>query len=270
MKKLLTILTGVLITVLVLSFAKDAVIKASVEKGAELVTGLQLKMGSLNVGAVKTIVGIRDITLFNPSGFPDRIMLSMPEIYVDYDLPAVFKGKVHLEDMRIDLKEFTIVKNKNGELNLDSLKVVQAEKEGRKPQEKEKQRLPEMQIDKLELKIGKVVYKDYSQGEAPSVKEFNVNLSERYEDIKDPYSLVSLIVVKTLMNTTIARLTEFDLNGLKGTVSEPLATARMAVTEATAQVKETVETVKDVAEALKKTGGELKEKLKLPFGAGGQ
>ncbi len=277
MKKLLIILIGILAIALILSFAKDMIIKASVEKGVEVVTGLRLNTQSFRVGIINSLVGIKNLQLFNPKGYEDRIMLDMPEIYVDYDLPAIIKGKVHLEEVRINLKEFMVVKNEKGELNLDSLKVVQAQKEGEKPEEKEKGKAPEIQIDSLELKIGKVIYKDYSKGGAPSIKEFNINLDERYENITDPYSLVSLIVVRALMGTTIASLTNFDLGGLKGTVSDTLASAQQIATEAAAKAQEALKgTTQKAQEATKKTQEtlkkatedlkDLKEKIKLPFG----
>ena len=273
MKKLLTLLIGILAILLVLSFVKDVIVKTSVEKGVEFVTGLPLRMRSLNVGIIRTLVEIRNLRLFNPKGYSDKVMLDMPEIYVDYDLPAVFKGKIHLEEMRINMREFTVVKNEKGELNLDSLKVVQAQKDSRAPREKEKGKIPEIQIDALELKIGKVIYKDYSKGGAPSIKEFNVNLNERYENITNPYSLVSLIVVKTLMNTTIAGLADFDLKGLQGTISDTLASAQKMATEAVAQAQEVMtqtqqkaqKAIEETQEAIQKKAEELKETFKLPF-----
>jgi len=287
-KKPITILVGILAILLVLSFAKDMIVKVSVEKGVQVVTGLPLKIRGFNVGIIKTLVGIKDLRLFNPKGYKDKIMLDMPEIYVDYDLPAIFKGKIHLQEMRINMKQFTVVKNENGELNLDSLKVVQAQKEGKKPQEKtakEGGKAPEIQIDSLKLKIGKVIYKDYSRGGAPSVKEFNINLDEEYENITDPYSLVSLIIVKTLMNTTIASLTNFDLGGLKGTVSDTLASAQKVMGEAAAQAeaavqegarqaqeaaaqaqKEAEKALTDAQKSIQDATKGLQEKIKLPFG----
>ena len=89
----------------------------------------------------------------------------MPEIYVDYDLPAIVKGKVHLTEVRINLKEFMVVKNEKGELNLDSLNVVQEQqprkKRAKEPEPKEEGKEPDLQIDVLELKIGKVIYKAF-------------------------------------------------------------------------------------------------------------
>lgn len=270
MKKVVIIVVSILAILLILSFMKNMIAKVGIEKGVQMVTGLKLRMGSLNVGIRKTIVGIRNLKLYNPKGYQDKIMLDMPEIYVNYDLPAIFKNKVHIEEMRIDLKEFMVVKNEKGELNLDSLKVVQAQKEGKKPEEKEKAKVPDIQIDSLRLKIGKVIYKDYSKGSKPSVREFNVNLDEKYENITNPYALVSLIVVKALANTTIASLTNFDLGGLKGTIGNTLATAQKvagkAVGVATGTLKMTTETAKEVTQVIGDTAKELKNKLKLPFG----
>lgn len=284
MKKIGMIIAIVLAVMLVLSFAKNIIAKTSVSAGVRAITGLKLSMRSMNIGIFRTLIAIKALKLHNPTGFPDKLMLQMPEIYVDYDLGALLKKKVHLEELRLNLEEFTVVKNEKGELNLDSLKVVQAQKEGSKPEEKGK--APQMQIDRLELKIGKVIYKDYSKGKTPSVKEFDINLDERYENITNPYSLVSLIVVKALMNTTIATLADFDLQGLQSTVSDTLATAQKVVSETATKAKETIkqtsektkviveqttkktqEAVKETTETLKKTTEDLKEKLKLPFGS---
>lgn len=284
MKKILPIIIGAIAILLVLSFVKDMIIKASVEKGVEIVTGLRLNMRSLNVGIIRTLVGIKSLRLFNPEDFRDTIMLDMPEIYVDYDLPAIIRGKIHLEDMRIDLKEFVVVKNEKGQLNLDSLKVVKAQKEGKRPEAKET-KVPEIQIDNLELKVGRVVYKDYSRGREPYVREFSVNLDEKYKNVTNPYSLVSLIVVKALANTTIASLAGFDLKGLQGTISDTLATAQKAAIEAATKTKETIgqttqktqeilkqttqgtqKVTQQATDTLKKTAEELKGTFKLPLG----
>jgi hypothetical protein len=263
MNKLLVVLVVLAVIIAGLSFGKDMIAKIAVERGVEMVTGLQLRMSGLNVGILKTLVNIDGLKLYNPKGFEDRVMLDMPNIYVDYDLPAALKGDVHLYDMKLNLKEFVVVKNKDGKLNLDSLKVVEAQKEGKRPQEKDKGKAPDMRIDKLELKIGKVIYKDYSAGAKPSIREFNVNINEKYTNIRDPYSLVSLIVVKALMNTAIASLTNFDLGGLSNTISDTLSHATKLATDTAAKATKVVgETSKTVTE----TAGKLTEKLSLPFG----
>ncbi len=279
MKKYLTILVVAMVVIFVAALAKDMVIKMSVEKGVELVTGLKLNIGGLRVGILKPIVDINNLKLLNPASFPDRTMIDMPEIYVRYDLPAIIGGKIHLPEVRLALKEFVVEKNAKGELNLDALRTVQAQKDGKKPSQEAPGKAPAIRIDSLGLSIGTVIYRDYSKGVQPDVKIFNINLNESYTNIDDPYELASLIVVKALMNTSIASLANFDLRGLQGTVGGTIASAQkiastamsragdtMAVTQETA--KQIATTAQKAQDMVKQTTSKVKDIFNNPFGSG--
>ncbi len=262
MKKILTVVVIIVLTFAFLAAVKNTIAKIAVEKGVEVVAGLQMKMRALNIGLIKTVVDIKGLRIFNPPTFPDKVMLDAPEIYVDYDLGDIIKGKIHLKELRINVKEFIAVKKKDGELNLNSLRVVK-DSSGRK-EEKPSQgsAMPEVQIDTLSLKIGKVIYKDYSAGGEPSVKEFDINIDESHQDVDDPEKLVSLIVISALRKTAIARLTNFDLGNLEGIMSE---TIKLATTTASSATAATQEVVKDTANVLKGTAAGLENVIKLPF-----
>jgi uncharacterized protein involved in outer membrane biogenesis len=264
MNKTIRILIIALVVILVLSFAKDAIIKTSIEKGAEVVTGLRLDIQSLKVGILNTRVGIRNLKLYNPKGFEDPLMLNMPEIYVNYNLPAIISGRIHLPEVRIHMEEFLVIKNEDGELNLDALNVVKEEK-GEKPAKpaEEKGKAPEFQIDELQLTVGRVIYKDYTKGAEPQVQEFDVAINEKYQNIDDPAKLVSLIVVKVLMNTSIARLANFDVKGLEGSVGDTLASAQEMSDEATKHV----DAAQEAADEATKSAGGIGKSLKGLFGA---
>lgn len=257
MKKfILTALIIIVAVVLILVMAKDMIIKASIEKGVEVVTGLKLVINSLKVDILKQIADIKGINLQNPAGFRDRTMVDMPEIYVDYDMQALRKNIVHMQNMKLDLREFYVIKNEKGVLNLDSLKAVQAQKKGVRA-EAAAGKAPQIQIDNLQLKIGKVIFKDYSKGGAPEVQEFDINLNEKYTNITDPNALVSLIVVRALINTTISKLIDVNLDALKGTIADTLSSAQDIIS---------TETLKGVTETIKGATEGLTEGLKLPFG----
>ncbi len=264
-REAITIPAIVLVILIALFFGKNVVIKTSVTAGVRAMTGLKLSIRSMDFGIFKTLIGINELQLYNPSGFVDKLMIDCPEIYVDYDLGAFMKGRTHLEEVRLNLKEFIVVKNEAGELNLDSLKVVK-EEEVIDKDKKEKSKTRELQIDILELRIDKVVYKDYSKGTPPKVKEYNVNIDGRFENITDPKTFGRLIIVKALKNTTIASLTNFDLGklqrGISGTVrktaEKALETPVRAIEigkDAGEKAKETAEKkVKKAIEAEKKAG----------------
>lgn len=290
MKRKIIIIPAIVFAVLIaLFFGKNMIIKTSVTAGVRAMTGLKLSIGSMNVGVFKSLIGINELQLHNPPGFGDGLMIDLPEIYVDYDLGSFIAGKAHLEEVRLNLKEFMVVKNEAGELNLDSLKAIGATEEEEVVDEgkKEKTEMPDLQIDLLVLKIDRVIYKDYSKGTPPKVKEYNVNINERYENITNPKTFVSLIILKALKNTAIARLANFDIGklqkGIAGTIKK---TAEMALEapvkaieigkDAGVKAKETAEkTVEKAAEAGKDAGEKIKEaadkatdtiKKFLPFG----
>ena len=232
-QKLVPVLVILAAVVIVIGVAKNVVAKAAVESGVKLITGLTLSLDHMDVGILTSAVGIRGLKLHNPTGFPDRVMVDLPEIYVHYDLGAFLGGKVHLREVRLHLREFTVVRDRSGKLNLDSLNVVKASKAAKTGQAAPAKQagMPEIRIDALELKIGKVVYKDYTGG-APKVKEFAVNVHERYRNITNPYVLGGLIVSRALMQTSIAQLAHFDLGGLQLLAGAQLEQAQKLVADA--------------------------------------
>jgi hypothetical protein len=154
-------------------------------------------------------------------------------IYVHYDLGSWAKDLIHLHEAKIHLKEFTVVKNDRGQLNIDALKSIQKtkdEKETPQAEPAQKAKMPNMRIDRLELNIGKVIYKDYSKAGGPLIREFNINLREKYSDITDPARLVNLIVLRALMNTAVAQLADFDLNFLKESLNSVLGNVEKLTT----------------------------------------
>ena len=272
MKKIGIVLIVIAALVIGLAVTKDMVAKSIVEGGVKALTGLKLQMSRLAIGIINPSVGIKGLKLFNPPNFADKLMADMPEIYVKYDLGAILSGRVHLPKVRIHLKEFIVEKNKDGALNLDSLKVVQAEKKEKDAtvEGKPAGKAPSFQIDVLELKIERVLYKDYSGGGAPEVREYNINIDERYENITNPYSFASLIIVKALMNTSIGRLANFDMGPMNASVKDTLTTATKVAAQtmdtATQTVTKAADVGREVGQTAAETAKETTEAIKGLFG----
>lgn len=237
--------------------AKNAIAKMAIEKGVRFATGLTLKMKSFDFSLTKSYVRIKGLQLYHPQGFQDRVMADLPEVNVDYELLALLKKQIHLEELHLHLKEFVVIKNERGGINLDALKPVQVQggpaepsapaktepaipsimflsedrdspRKGAKkisPARTKKWKGPEVQIDNLYLQIERVVYKDYS-GPTPTVRQFNVNINERYEDIQNLNYVISLIVVKVMMQTPIALLPDLDVSALQADAADALASSR--------------------------------------------
>jgi len=270
MKKLgiaVVIIIGVVVLLLVF---KNVLIKAAVEGGTKKATGLELAIGDMDVGLLASKVDITDMRLLNPPGFSDKVMIDIPKLLVDVELASFFKGGAHVETIVLDLKELMVVRNKERKLNIAALKSVsEKQQKGKKPVEQEKakkeKKAPQVVIDTLVLKIGKVTYKDYSWGAKPFTKTFTIGINEVYRNITDPKELVNLIIVRALQKTEIAQLANFDLDSLKADVGDTLKTVEKAATEAGQKELEDLE--KSATEEAEKAVGEdvikgLKKQLK--------
>lgn len=135
LKKLLFLIVFLLV---VLVLARNYVVKIGAEQFVKQQTGLPLKMEGINIGLVDTKIDIDDLKLYNPPNFEEKLMVNIPDIYVDYNLPEIIKGNIHLNEIRFHLNEVIIVKNKAGQTNIDALKALQQPKqEGDAPKKEE-------------------------------------------------------------------------------------------------------------------------------------
>lgn len=239
MKKIAVFFIVLIIFVIGIVLAKNIIAKAAIINGVKAITGLDIELGEAKVGILKTFFSLADLKILNPRGFSDKIMADLPEIYASYDLGGFFKGKVHLGDLRINLKQLVVVTNEKGEANIKSLNAFLPKGSGKPPQ---------VQIDNLNLKIGKVVYKNYWLGKAEE-REFDININEDFKNITDPNALVGLILVRALSGTDIAGLANINLSGLRDEVSKEVTGQLETVT---GQLKEKAqETLNKAEEGLK-------------------
>jgi uncharacterized protein involved in outer membrane biogenesis len=270
MKKLATavgVIFGLLVLLLVF---KNMLIKAGVKKGTKEVTGLELDIGDMDLGLLESKIDITDMKLLNPEGFPDKVMIDMPKLLIDFELASFFKDGAHFETVELNLKELMVVRNKERKLNISALKSVSEKTGGEtRPVEQETEdEVPEVKIDKLILTIGDVTYKDYSLRKTPFTKKFNIGIHEVYTDITDPKKLVNLVIVRALQGTGIAQLANFNLGMLRADVSDTLKKTVSGVTE---EGKKELEALGEVtkekaAEKVEEVTKGLKEKFKPPFG----
>ncbi|MFH0877634.1 MAG: AsmA family protein [Candidatus Omnitrophota bacterium] len=221
MKKIITIIAVVLISLLVLGVLKDQIIKTTITVATSAITGAPTKIDGFSLGLFKQSVKIRGFKMYNPAGFPKTILVDIPKIQVDYDLGALLKRKLHLRLVELDLKELDLVKNKEGKLNVDALKVAQPQEKAAPAKEKEtKKQAPAqlaMQIDELRLNIGGVVYKDYTAGEPPAVQVYDLNLKDKvYKNIGSAQELTALIIRETLGPTAIKGAATYGASMLLG------------------------------------------------------
>ncbi len=265
MKKSFKFIIIFVVLILLVMFSKNLIARTVINNLVKSITGLHLSIKSINLGITTTNIDVEDLKLYNPRGFHDKIMADIPQIYIDYSLGALLKRKIYFREIKFDLKEFVVIKNKDGKLNIDSLKTV---KKGKKEEVKEKREgLLKMQVDILHLKIERVIYKDYTKGlPPPMIKKYNINLNEKYTNITDPQQLAQLILYKALIKTSIAKLAGFSIDFLQHNLSNLLRQTGILGKPAL----KAMELGEGAEGAVKEVGEKLKgvlEDIKLPIGA---
>ncbi|MFC1704365.1 hypothetical protein ACFL1E_06265 [Candidatus Omnitrophota bacterium] len=258
-KVLMALIIIVIIAAGILYVAKDIIAQRALSAGIEAATGLKATTSGVKVDILNTLVSLHDLQVLNPLEFKDKVMVDMPVFFVDFNLDALLKNQVHLWEARLNLRELVLVKNEKGQLNINSLRNLKGASDKQDTMgAKEASAPPEFQIDILDLSIGKVIYKDYSQGATPQITEFPVNIEQRFENITDVSALIKIILTKALMNTALANLTQLDFGAFQEGVT---GMATQVSEEAQAQVEQAVESGKQMGEEMQAEAQETIENL---------
>lgn len=209
MKHFIKIILIAALFLLALNLFKNGVATVVMERALSKAAHVSVRIHGTSVSFLKSSIRLASVKVLNPRGFHERNMMSIGQVLVDFDPPALWKGQIHFEEVRFELKELVVIKNKEGKLNVDAVKPRRDEK---KPSSsKETGKAPKLRIDSLFLTIDKVIYKDYSLGGEPKVEVFDIRIKDReYRNIEDPKALVNLIMFEALTKTTLGRLANLD------------------------------------------------------------
>ena len=213
-----------------LDLSKNLLIQTVIGTTLSNTAHVPVSIGSTDLNLFKGSVRIKNLRLSNPKGYSEKWMAEVPEIFVDLDPTVLAKGQIHAQEIRVFVSSFSVIKNKEGKLNIQALKseVSGGDKEGKAKHPVRSAQSPGLKIDKLYLTLGKVFYRDYShQGPTPEVQEFDLGIQNRlYKNIDNPSAVVSLIVLEAVTRTAISRLANLDLSFFKekaqGVLSEGL------------------------------------------------
>lgn len=220
---------GVIVFILVgLILAKDLLVKTIVNASAESIVGAKVHIDGFSFGIFKQSVRIKGFKMYNPLGFPNEVLLDIPEMGVDYDLGALMKGEIHLPIMIVNLKEMVVIKNKEGKLNVDSLKVVQKEAKPAKKEDKLKapSRKMAIRMDVVKLNLGQVVVKDYTQGDPPFIQAYDIGIKDKiYKNINSVEQFITLLMVEAMKPAAIKGAAVYGTAAILGAAVLPVGIA---------------------------------------------
>jgi len=213
MNNKIKVLALVVAAFVVFSVVKNGLFQMVIGTAISKAARVPVQIGSTSVRLLTSSINLRNIRFQNPRGFRERVMMDIRQIYIDFDPGAIFKGQAHFEQVKLDLKEIIVIKNREGALNVDAMKP--SKDQAQKP-ERQKGKDVKLKIDQLYLTVGRVVYKDYSAGGEPAIQTFDIGIENReYRNIEDPAVVVNLIMFEALSRTTLNRLADLDLGSFK-------------------------------------------------------
>jgi len=226
MKKRFLIVVVVIVGFLAAAVAaKNALVKTAVETGGSLVLGAEVKIDRLSLSLIKSRVYIRGLKVYNPQGFPREAMVDINELGAQIDVPALMRNKIHIPQMVLKINEIVVVKDKEGKLNIDALKVMEKNEAGtdknKKPQAGKN--MP-FSIDAATLTLGKVVMKDFTGAQTPRVNVYESPVKDKtYRHIDSAQKLVLLILGESLKGTAIKSALLYGAAAVTGVGIIPLA-----------------------------------------------
>ncbi|MBM3254949.1 MAG: hypothetical protein FJZ08_01430 [Candidatus Omnitrophica bacterium] len=240
MKKILiSILALSICAVVLVVVARNFIVKMAVTQGIEALAGVKVQVQKINIGLLSPSVGVDSLKIYNPSGFAGELMADIPQIYVNYDLWGLLGNRVHLKKVKIEIEELAAVLNEQGKLNFSSLALLMPKPGGAKP--------PEVKIDELFLKIGRVGYK---------TMQFNLNFEETFYDVTDPSKVAGDILKKILSRIGIEDLAKIDIKGQAANIKQ---SANKILDEGVKDIKSAAEDIESSAKiSLDKTKEDLK------------
>ena len=242
MNKIVKFVVLAIVIVLALGFFKNGLAQSVLTGTLSNVAHVPVRVGSVDLSFFSASIRIKNMEVHNPHGFSEKRMASIPQIFIDFEPGELFKGRAYFKEVRLDLKEMTVIKDKNGRLNVDTVKPTEQQKN----EAKQKAKTPEgskpskLLIDKLSLSIGKVVYKDYSQGAQPQVQTFDINIQNReYHNIDNPSAIVSVVMFEALTRTSLSHLANLDVDAFKEGGIQALSKGLGVVSDGTDVVQNT-------------------------------
>lgn len=197
MKKFgLIVLVILIAAVIAVVMARNTIIKNAIEKGVNEIVGQKVTVGNVNAEILATKIKFDALKVYNPAGYTDEFLTNIRELYINYALLDIIKGFIHLPELRIDIKEMNVEKDKKGVLNLDHFKGKEKEAKPEAKKEGEKKFL----VDKMVLKISTIRYRDNTKT-PPEVKELEINFEKTFNDVDS-----AEVIINEIKNAAVGQL----------------------------------------------------------------
>lgn len=186
--------------VVLLLLCKDIIIRNLTEQRILHQTGMYVRIDRLHVGFTEPVISMEGFKLYNRPEFGGGLLLHVPDLYIEYDPRALKSGELHVNQLRLDVRELNIVRNAGGQTNIVDF-IERAGTVGRKALSR---KLPARNfgftgIDRLDLSLGRIRYFDLRNPRRNREAYFGLQHLEikniRNED--DLYGVAAMVLIRS-------------------------------------------------------------------------
>ena len=182
------LVVGLFLLILLAVFVSPWMIQGSIQNRLSKATGLSVNIGSAHFKLTQPSFWIKDLQLLNPKGFPAAPLAQIGEVTGQYSRASFLLGQPRFKKIRITFKEFRLIRNDKGELNLPKLAVPVS---------------GNTVINELELNLNAVTYTDLSTGQ-PVQQTFNLGLTNSiFRNVKGISGIVEILGWEILKRTGV-------------------------------------------------------------------
>jgi len=185
----------VLITLATLSLTKELILRHWLEEAFEKHLNLQVRVQEIYISLFKPRLTFDGVYVSNPINYGRHWLANVSEVVIEYDLPALVRRSFRVKRMKLDILEINMVKDANGQINLNSISQLPANA---------KEHL-NLSIETLSLSIRRVTYQDLTM--AVPIKVYDLNLKNMlFQNVDTLEDLSRLIAVKILERIGVSQI----------------------------------------------------------------
>ena len=174
-------------------FLSPWVAQAVIQRQLSKTTGLSVNLGNVHFSVTGPRFSIKDLQFSNPQGFPSAPLAQISEVKARYSPFSVLLGRPHFKKLQVTFKEFRLMRNEKGVLNLPSVRLATG---------------GGANIDELELTLVPLTYTDLSSGQ-PTQKTFDIDLIKSvYRNVRGISGILEILNFEILKRTGVPEKVE--------------------------------------------------------------
>lgn len=199
----------------------NRIAKETVENRLRASTGMDARIGEVDVGLLSPTITIEDFKLYNTPDFGGSLFIDMPELHLEYDPFAIRDGNLHFKLVRLNLAEISLVQDKKGRLNVQAMEKKNHHTSGGSGGKSPLDGFKFTGIDTLNLTLGKFRLSNLGSGREEEI-DFGIKdqISHNVKSESDLAALNLLLAARTMMSPSSTN-SPLDLATVLKTLTSP-------------------------------------------------